>query len=476
VTSRSQNLKLQEKCAVFGAYNAGQEAARLAFYGLWAMQHRGQESSGIVTSDQNRLYSHNGQGLVAEVYHDEDLEQLPGKLAIGHNRYSTSGGAGSAYNQPFVDHERHIAFAHNGNLPLLDKLTSFFAERNVDTRGFNDSGMMFEAIGCLMDDGMSLEKAIIHAFPLFQGAFSAVAMDKDRIVAFRDQCGIRPLSLGKLGDGYVFASETCAFDAVGATFVRHVEPGELVVIDERGITSHQIVPPNQKLDIFEFVYFARPDSVMLGRLVSEVRKKLGHELAKEFPIDADMVVPVPDSSIYMAAGYAEQSGVPLEMGLVRNRYIHRTFIRPSQGLRQRDVQLKLNPLTQVLKGKRVILIDDSIVRGTTMKQVVKMMYRAGVKELHLLISSPPVRYPDFYGIDTPSQKDLIASSKNVKEIEEYLEADSLHYLSFDGMIKATDLSADLFCTSCFDGNYPIPIGDRAKEITAHKKEAVGAKS
>lgn len=474
MTSRSHNLKLQEKCAVFGAYNAGQEAARLAFYGLWAMQHRGQESSGIVTSDTKHLYSHNGQGLVGEVYREEDLEQLFGAQAIGHNRYSTSGGADKKFNQPFVDQVRGLAFAHNGNLPIYDKLREFLDEQKVDSRNLNDSAMMFEAIGCLVDEGMSLEQAIIKAFPLFQGAFSAVAMDKTKVVAFRDQCGIRPLSIGKLDTGYVVASETCAFDAIGATFVRAVKPGELVILDERGITSHQIAESKLKLDIFEFVYFARPDSTMLGKNVSEVRKNFGHELAKEFPIEADMVVPVPDSSIYMAVGYAERSGIPMELALVRNRYIHRTFIRPTAALRQRDVQLKLNPLTGLLKGKRVVLIDDSIVRGTTMRQVVDMMYRAGVKELHLLISSPPVRYPDFYGIDTPSQKDLIAATKSVKEIEAYLGADSLHYLSFDGMIKATGLPADNFCTSCFDGVYPIPIGDRAKEIVSHKK-AVGAK-
>ena len=474
MASRSPNLKLHEKCAVFGAYNAGPEAARLAFYSLWAMQHRGQESSGIVTSDKKQLYRHAAKGLVAEVYHEEDLERLPGALSIGHNRYATSGGANGRHNQPLIDEKRQIAFAHNGNLPSLDKLTTFLHERHVDTTNLNDSGMMFQAIGSFVDEGMSLEQAIIKAFPLFQGAFSATAMDRTKVIAFRDQCGIRPLGIGKLGDGYVIASETCAFDAIGATFVRDVKPGELVVLDKRGITSHQIVESKQKLDIFEFVYFARPDSMLLGRPISEVRKNFGRELAKEFPIEADMVVPVPDSSIYMAVGYAEQSGIPLEMGLVRNRYIHRTFIRPTQGLRQRDVQLKLNPIAETLRGKRVILIDDTIVRGTTMRQVAKTMYHAGVKELHLLISSPPVRYPDFYGIDTPSQKDLIASEKSVEEIRKYMGSESLHYLSFDGMIKATGLPASNFCTSCFDGKYPIPIGERAKEIKSHK--TVGVKS
>ncbi len=471
MTNYSHNLKLHEKCAAFGAYNAGPEAARLAFYGLWAMQHRGQEGSGIVSSDGKRLYSHVGDGLVAEIYHEEDLEQLPGPIAIGHNRYPTSGGVASEYNQPFVNHQRHLTFAVNGNLPLEEKLREFLAKRHIKTDGLNDSGLMFAAISAFVDEGLSLEEAITQAFPLFQGAFSVVMATRTKVMAFRDQCGIRPLSIGRLGKGYIVASETCALDAIGATFVRDVAAGELVVLDERGITSHQIVEGKQKLDIFEFVYFARPDSRLLGRTVSEVRKNFGRELAKEFPIEADMVVPVPDSSVYMAVGYAEESGIPLEMGIVRNRYVHRTFLRPSQDQRKRDVQLKLNPVPETLSGKRVILIDDSIVRGTTMKQVVEMMYRAGVKELHLLISSPPVRYPDFYGIDTPHQKDLIAAQKTVEETCEYLGADSLHYLSFDGMIQATGLPAANFCTSCFDGTYPIPIGHRAKEITKHAKSS-----
>ncbi len=457
--------ELREKCAVFGIYGGGTDASRLTCYGLWAQQHRGQEGSGIVSSDGRRLYRHAGSGLVAQVYHEEDLEQLPGGLAIGHNRYSTSGGVSTRYNQPFIKSEQSFAFAHNGNLPVMDHLRAFLHEHSIDASKLNDSGMMTEAIACNMRADHSLEDAVALSYPLFQGAFSAVAMDRKKLVAFRDGRGIRPLSIGKLGRGYVVASETCAFDAVGAKFVRDVVPGEMIIIDKNGLTSRMLAhKPIQKLDIFEIVYLARPDSQLLGKSVHEMRRGLGRELAREFKGEADIVVPVPDSSIPMALGFAAESGIPFEMGLVKNRYIHRTFIRPSAKLRDRDLHLKLNPVTSVLKGKRVVLIDDSIVRGSTMRRVVAMMYAAGVKQLHVLISSPPVEYPDFYGINTPTQEDLIAARMSVAEMRAHLGPDSLHFLSFDGMIRATGLPADLFCTSCFDGNYPIPIGEEANRI------------
>lgn len=459
---------LGEKCGIFGVSGRGLEAARLTFYGLWALQHRGQESSGIVSSDGKQLYRHTAHGLVANVYHEEDLEQLVGNLAIGHNRYSTSGGGEEHHNQPIVNYEHNFAFAHNGNLPTWEKLEAFINDRGVDIDKLNDSGMMAAAIGCYLDDKLSLEEAIIKAYPLFEGAFSAVAMDKNKLVAFRDHCGIRPLSIGKLGEGYVIASETCAFDTVGAEFIRDVLPGELVVIDERGITSYQVVPGNQKLDIFEFVYFARPDSMLLGQRVNEVRQNFGIQLAKESKIEADVVVPVPDSGIPAAVGYANAMGIPFEAALIKNRYIHRTFIRPTNEMREHDLRMKLNPVPESLAGKRVVLFDDSIVRGTTMRHLVRMIKKAGAKEVHLMISSPPIRYPDFYGIDTPDQNDLIATKKTVEEIRDYMGADSLSYLSYDGMIEATGLPADVFSTSCFNGVYPIPIGQRSNEIVKIK--------
>ncbi|OGL34484.1 amidophosphoribosyltransferase [Candidatus Saccharibacteria bacterium RIFCSPHIGHO2_12_FULL_47_16b] len=455
----------REKCGVFGIYGKGLEAARLTFYGLWALQHRGQESSGIVSSDGSQLYRHTAPGLVATVYREEDFEQLVGDIAIGHNRYSTSGGTNIRYNQPFVDYENGFAFAHNGNLPIWDKLEKFLQSRGVSTAKLNDSGMMSAAIGQYMDDGLDLLEAVIKAYPLFEGAFSAVMMDKNRLIAFRDSRGIRPLSIGKLGHGYVIASETCAFDTIGAKFVRDVKPGELVVISKQGLTSHQVVKGQQKLDIFEFVYFARPDSILLAKRVNLVRQNFGRQMAKESLVRADVVVPVPDSSIPAAIGYSQASGIPFDAALIKNRYIHRTFIRPLAEMREQDVNMKLNPVIESLKGKRVVLVDDSIVRGTTMRQVVRMIREAGATEVHLMISSPPVRYPDFYGIDTPKQSDLIATRMSVEEIRDFMGADSLNYLSYQGMIAATELPEKVFSTSCFSGVYPINIGKRAREIS-----------
>lgn len=455
--------KLAEKCAVFGIFNVP-DASKLTFYGLWALQHRGQESSGIVSSDGNQLHRHAAPGLVSNAYHKEDLEQLPGSLAIGHNRYSTSGAADNAHSQPVLIRDTNFALAHNGNFPVTDKLEAFLDERNVPHQELNDSEMMSQVISCHLRDGLNLEQAIMKAFPILDGAFSCVALTANKLVAFRDQCGIRPLSLGKLGDGYVVASETCAFDTVGAKFVRDIEPGELVVIDNTGITSHRIVEGKQKLDIFEFVYFARPDSVLMGQSVHEVRRRLGEELAGEGKIAADIVVPVPDSAIPAALGYSQASGIPFEMAIIKNRYIHRTFIRPSNTLRDQDFKMKLNPMPHVIKGKRVILIDDSIVRGNTTKKIVKMMYKAGATEVHVLISSPPVTYPDFYGINISSQKELIAAHMSLPEIREHIGATTLKFLTYAGMIRATGLPETKFSTSCFNGVYPIKIGKRADKI------------
>jgi amidophosphoribosyltransferase len=464
----------KEKCAVFGALGASEEASRLTFYGLWALQHRGQESSGIVSSDGQSFYRHAGPGLVANVYHEEDLEQLSGGITIGHNRYATSGGRHDAHSQPILKRESGMAFAHNGNLPATDKLQAFLSEQNIDYGKFNDSEMMAEAIHCYIMKGFSLELAIERAFPLFEGAFSCVAMTGDKLVAFRDRYGIRPLSIGKLGNGYVVASETCAFDTVGAHFLRDVKPGELVIISKKGLGAHQIEPPNPKLDIFELVYFARPDSVIDGMSVNQVRQNMGAELAKEYPLDADIVVPVPDSAIPAAIGYSRASGIPFEMGLIKNRYIHRTFIRPTQQLREQDLKMKLNPMPQILSGKRVVLIDDSIVRGTTTRKIARMIYEAGAREVHILISSPPVRYPDFYGIDLPIQSDLIASRMTPEEIQRHLNVDSLGYLSYDGMIRATGRPASTFSASCFDGVYPISIGKRQNGISSAPSPAPAA--
>lgn len=455
---------LTEKCAVFAVYGAGLEAARLAFYGLWSLQHRGQESSGITTSDGEQLYRHGAPGLVAHVYTEENLESLHGHIAIGHNRYSTSGGQDDRFVQPIIDKEHGLALAHNGNLPDCTKLIHFLSKKGIDTSLLNDSGMMTAAIGWYLGKGHDLTTAVRKAYPLFTGVFSSVAMTKDTVVTFRDKCGIRPLSIATLDGGYIVSSETCAFDTIGATFLRDVEPGELVTITADGITSEQVVKADPKLDIFEFVYFARPDSMILGKRVDVVRKNFGRQMAKEFPIDADVVIPVPDSAIPASVGYAQASNIPFEMGLIKNRYIHRTFIRPTAKLRERDLKMKLNPVVELIKGKRVVLIDDSIVRGTTLRKVVAMVFEAGAKEVHVAISSPPVRYPDFYGINTPTQTELLAATMDVEGMCGYIGATSLNFLSQDGMVEATGLPATSFSSSCFDGIYPIEIGSQSKTI------------
>lgn len=447
---------------MFGAYNVGPEAARIAYYSLLALQHRGQENSGIVSTHNGMFYRHTAPGLVSDVYREEDLEQLPGTNVIGHNRYPTSGATNDAHAQPILHNDSGFAFAHNGNISDAERLETFLHDRNITTRSLNDSEMMAAAIKQYIHEGATLEQAIIQAFPLFTGAFSTVALSADQLIAFRDQCGIRPLSIGRLGNGYVVASETCAFDAVGANFLRDVRPGELLIIDQHGITSRQVVKSDPKLDIFELVYFARPDSVIAGMSVNQVRQNFGKELALQYPIDADIVVPVPDSAIPAAIGYAQASGIPFEMGLIKNRYIHRTFIRPNQSMREQDVKMKLNALPHVLKDKRIVLIDDSIVRGTTTRKIAGLMYGAGARTVHLLISSPPVKYPDFYGINLPTSSDLIAANLTVSEIRQRIGVDSLGYLSYDGMIRATGRPASCFSTSCFNGIYPIAIGKHAQ--------------
>jgi len=326
--------------------------------------------------------------------------------------------------------------------------------------------MMAEVIAYYMQqEKLELDDAIEKSYPVFDGAFSSVAMTTDKLVAFRDYCGIRPLSLASLGDGYVVASETCAFDTIGATFIRDIKPGEMVTIDKDGVHSRQVVPGKLRLDVFEFVYFARPDSVIEGKSVNQVRENMGKELAEQYKIDADIVVPVPDSAIPAALGYSHASGVKLEMALIKNRYIHRTFIRPSAKLREQDLKMKLNPIPGVLVGKKVILIDDSIVRGTTTQKIASMLYEAGAKEVHILISSPPVLYPDFYGINLPNQDDLIAHKMSPEMIREHLGVDSVGYLDYDRMIRATGMPASSLSTSCFDGVYPISIGNKQDAIS-----------
>lgn len=460
--------EVKEKCGIFGVIGTGFEAARLVHPGLWALQHRGQESSGIASSDGHKIFLHKGMGLVAHVFAEKDLKKLKGYRAIGHNRYSTSGSSKISHAQPILEKissKKAMALVHNGNLPSTRLLEQFLKSKGISIKDLNDSEMIAKAIAVYLKQGLSLEEAIKKSYPLFSGVFCLLVMDESKIVAVRDSFGIRPLVLGKLNGGHVVASETCALDIVGAKFLREVNPGEMIVMLSKGMKSIQIAEGNQKLDVFEFVYFARPDSIILGQSVDIVRQNLGRQLARENNLKADVVIPVPDSAIPAAIGFSRESGIPFEMGLIKNRYIHRTFISPEEHTRHRIVQLKLNPMRHVLAGKRVIVIDDSIVRGTTSRQIIKMIRDAGAKEVHLLVSSPPVKFPDFYGIDTPRQKDLIAANKNIGQVAKELGVDSLHYLSYKGLIQATGLPEDLLCTACFTGNYPVDIGERKKEIT-----------
>ena len=485
---------LGEKCAVFGVYGKGLDVARITFFGLFALQHRGQESSGIATADGTTITLHKGMGLVSQVFNDELISGLKGHIAVGHNRYSTMGGTHVKHAQPMLaaassvhklsyedphpslndsvslcsgPDDGAIALAHNGNLPIWNTLTEFLHSKDVDSSSFSDSRMMVEAIAARMREGVDISTAIKDVYHLFTGAFSLVIMSQDKLIAVRDQCGIRPLALAKLNGGYVVASETCAFAPIGAEYVRDVNPGEMILIDEDGVKSEQIAKPNPKLDIFEFVYFARPDSQLLGKSVYQVRRNFGVELAKEYPVKADVVIPVPETAIPSAIGYAQALGIPFEMGLTKNRYIHRTFITPEQHVREQGVKAKLTPIPEIIRGKRVVVFDDSIVRGTTARQIVKMLFEAGAREVHSLVASPPVKFPDFYGIDTPKQTDLIAATKSIDEIQKYLGATSLRYLSYEGMIKATGIPENQFCTSCFTGVYPIDIKERTKEIKAN---------
>jgi amidophosphoribosyltransferase len=455
---------LGEKCGVFGVYGKGMDAARLTFFGLYALQHRGQESSGIATSDGENIFIHKKMGLVAQVFAEKDIQKLPGHIAVGHNRYSTSKGSSVKHAQPTYVEDVGLTLVHNGNLPSTELLEKFLASKNVVYKSLSDSEMITEALAVYLREGVHLEDAVQKVFPMMTGAFSILIMDKHSVIAIRDSFGVRPLSIGTLNGGHIFASETCAFHPIGAKYLRDVEPGEMVIANESGLRSVKVAWGQQKLDIFEFVYFARPDSMLLGKSVYSVRRNFGKELAREVKIDADVVIPVPETSIPMALGYAEESGIPFEMGIIKNRYIHRTFIQPEQHIREQGVKIKLTPLPEFIQGKKVIVMDDSIVRGTTSRQIVQMLYDAGAREVHFLVSSPPVRYPDFYGIDTPDQKDLIAARKSVEDIREYLGATSVQYLSFEGMIRATGLPGEVFSTSCFSGEYPIDIKERAREV------------
>jgi amidophosphoribosyltransferase len=456
----AEDPKLREECGVVAVHGHA-DAARQVYLGLYALQHRGQESAGIASADGQRLANIKGMGLVSEIFTDDVLAKLPGSMAIGHTRYSTTGDSALLNAQPIrVDSTKGlIAIAHNGNLVNLGNIRASLERDGAYFQTTSDSEIIVQLIA--HSKAGTLVDAIADSLGRVDGAFSIVMMTRDRIFAARDPRGFRPLSIGRMKnpegpDTIVFASETCAFDLLRAEYIRDVLPGELVMVTEDGMTSRQYssgVPETSC--IFEHVYFARPDSRIYGRWVQESRDQMGRQLARDSGVAADVVVPVPDSGVTAALGYAEEAGLPFRMGLIRNHYVGRTFIEPEQRVRDFGVRLKLNPVHNLLEGKRVVLIDDSIIRGTTSRKIVRMVRGAGAREVHLRISCPPTISPCFYGVDTPSKRDLIAANKSIEEIRQFIEADSLAYLSLDGLLKSCETMAKTgYCTACYTGNYP----------------------
>lgn len=450
---------LHENCGIFAIFGA-KKASELTYLGLYALQHRGQEASGIVSSDGNRLYQRKGMGQVNEVFASKEvMSSLRGEMAIGHNRYSTTGSSTVANIQPLqitYKGDKLLAVGHNGNLTNSTSLRKKLEKEGSIFQTTTDSEIILHLIARSKKD--KIEDSLADALSQVSGAYSLVFITADSILAARDPYGWRPLALGKLKDAWVVASETCAFDMIGAKYLRDVHPGEILLINEKGLKS---ITPFKKVKhafcIFEFIYFARPDSMIFGENVDKVRRRLGHQLAKEQPADADIVIAVPDSSNTHTLGYSEQSGIKFEVGLIRNHYIGRTFIQPEQKIRDLDARIKYNPVKGVLRNKRIVIVDDSIVRGTTSRKLVWMLRNAGAKEVHFRVSSPPITSPCFYGIDMPTKKELIASTKSVEQIRRYLGVDSLGYLSIEGMLSMPALPKESFCVACFSGRYPTKI-------------------
>jgi amidophosphoribosyltransferase len=464
----------QDACGVFGVWAPGEEVAKLAYFGLYALQHRGQESAGIAVGNGSQILVYKDMGLVSQVFDETTLSSLTGHVALGHARYSTTGSSRWENAQPTLGDTAAgtVALGHNGNLTnpaeLLDLVVSRTGSSRVGEMRYGnstDTALITALLGASRhDDGgpRTLEAAALDVLPLLRGAFSLVFIDEDTLYAARDPQGIRPLVLGRLERGWVVASETAALDIVGASFAREVEPGELVAIDETGLRSRHFAPPAPKGCLFEFVYLARPDTKISGSSVHAVRVEVGRRLADEHPTSADLVIPVPESGIPAAVGYAERSGIPYGVGLVKNAYVGRTFIQPSQTIRQLGIRLKLNPLREVIDGKRLVVVDDSIVRGNTQRALVRMLREAGAREVHVRISSPPVKWPCFYGIDFASPAELIATGLGPEEICRSIGADSLGYISLDGLVGATGVAKHRLCRACFDGVYPVELPEHVR--------------
>ena len=457
--------KFREECGVFGIFG-NSEAAKLTYLGLYALQHRGQESAGIASADGTQIRVSKAMGYVNEAFDDDAIARLPGALAIGHVRYSTAGESRLANAQPiFVDSVYgQLAVAHNGNLVNAGEVRDALVREGAIFQTNSDTEVIVHLFARARAEGA--ETAIIEAISQVRGAFSLVMMTKDRLIGVRDPHGFRPLALGRLRDAWVICSETCAMDLIGATYVRDVEPGEVVIVGPTGIRSVKPYPPaRQSQCVFEHVYFSRPDSYVFGESVNEVRTEFGRRLARESGVPADVVVPIPDSGVCAAVGYAEAAGLPMRMGLIRNHYVGRTFIQPQQSIRHFAVRVKLNPVRSILEGKRVVLVDDSIVRGTTSRKIVRMVRSAGAREVHMRISCPPTISPCFYGVDTPRRSELIAATHTLDEIRKYVDADSVAYLSLEGLTGAVNGGASSYCTSCYTGVYPVAFPrDEAKYL------------
>ena len=460
--------KPEEACGVFGVYapEISLEVAKLTYFGLYALQHRGQESAGIATLKQGQVYCYKDMGLVSQVFNEDILEQLPGEIGVGHTRYSTTGSSLKENAQPVITDTRlgKLALAHNGNLVNAVELRKHLTQKEASFITTTDSEMIALTIADEVNDGKDWVEAAKSAFKLCTGAYSLTIATPDGLMGARDRNGIRPLVIGILrsehaeAERYVLSSETCGLDIIGAEYVRDVNPGELVWITDEGLTSvNWAEKAEKKLCVFEMIYFARPDSVMHDETLYSYRIRLGKQLAKESYVDADLVIGVPDSGIPAAIGFSRGSGVAYGEGLIKNRYVGRTFIQPTQSMREAGIRMKLNTLKDALQGKRIIIVDDSIVRGTTSKKIVKALRDAGAKEVHMRISSPPVTHPCFYGIDTDNQKQLIAATKSVKEIEARIGVDTLAYLTWSGMLEATQEDTNHFCSACFTGDYPVSI-------------------
>jgi len=469
----------REACGVFGVYAPGEDVARLTFFGLYALQHRGQESAGIATSDGERIYLHRRMGLVSSAFTEQDLRDLRGHIAIGHTRYSTTGSSVPVNAGPFVVGQagEAIAVSHNGNLVNDEALRRELLEAGIELESTTDTEALAWTI--YRQSGESWAERIRRAMERLVGAYSLAILTTNALIAVRDPLGIRPLCLGRLDTGWVVASETCALATIGAEFVREIDPGEIVVIDEKGVTSYPApeLAPDQAMCVFEFIYFARPDSAIMGQRLHVVRQRMGAELWREHPAEADLVVPLPDSAVPAAIGYSLASGIPYAEALIKNRYIGRTFIQPDQRLREQGVKLKFNALPEVLVGKRVVLVDDTIVRGTTSRPIVELLKQNGAREVHMRVHSPPIRWPCHLGVDMATREELIAAHLSVEEIGKAIGADSIGYLSLEGLFRAIGLPANRFCAACLTGRYPVPIPpEHFQQRLGRRSELVMARS